>query len=203
MSKLWPEGIREFFEANHKGRSSKEMADLLNKTFGTNYTPNQIKGYRNRNHWDSGLTGRFEKGLTPHNKGKKVGSYPGSRVTQFKPGDTPHNYKPIGTERINTDGYYERKVADPNKWRGVHVLNWEQVHGPVPKGSCLIFKDGNRLNCDVDNLLLVTRGELAVMNRKGLCKSNPEATEAGLILAQYIRAVTDKKKRKKGGGQYE
>lgn len=197
MSKLWPEGIREFFEANHKGRSSKEMADLLNKTFGTSYTPAQVKGYRGRYHLNSELTGRFEKGHIPHNKGKKVGSYPGMAETQFKPGNRPHNYRPVGSERINADGYRERKIADPSTWRAIHILNWEQVHGPVPKGCCLIFKDHNHLNCELDNLLLVTRGELSVMNRKGLCKSNPEATETGHILAKYLKAVKVKKKARK------
>ncbi len=197
MSRLFPPEVLAFFKENNYGKSAAEMTVLLNRTFDTCYTVQQIKSCRSRNHWDSGLTGRFEKGHTPANKGKKVGSYPGMVATQFKPGRMPHNHRPVGSERITRDGYLERKVAEPKTWRSVHVLNWEQVHGPVPEGHALIFKDGDRTNCEVDNLLLVTRGELAIMNKRGLCKSNPETTQAGLTLAKYIKATHTKKKERK------
>lgn len=177
MRRVFPPEIVDFFKANNYGRSAKEMAELLNSTFGTSYTPEQIKDCRARNHWDSGLTGHFEKGHTPHNKGCK------------------------GSIRKDTDGYLYKKVAEPNKWRLLHVLNWEAVHGPVPPGHAVIFKDQNRENCDVSNLLLVSRGELAVMNKRKLITENPEATEAGQQLARLLKALTSRKKqqRKKGG----
>lgn len=194
MTRVFPPEVLAFFEENNRGKTAKEMTDLLNSTFGTSYTEEQIKSCRARNHWHSGLTGYFTPGHTPHNKGVKGRSYPGAEATQFKKGHTPHNHRPVGSERVNADGYLERKVAEPKKWKMVHVLNWEQVHGPVPKGYALIFKDRNPLHCEVDNLLLVSRGELAVMNRRGLCSENPDATEAGLALARYVKAVSAKKK---------
>lgn len=197
MSRLFPPEVHCFFEANNKGKTTKEMADLLNGTFGTNYTLAQIKGYRARNHWDSGLTGRFKPGNVPHNKGKKGQSYPGMVATQFKKGNTPHNARPVGAELVTVDGYRVRKIAEPNVWRLVHQINWEQAHGPIPKGHAVIHKDKNKLNCEVDNLLLVTRGELAIMNKRGFCKENPDATQAGYQLAKYIKAVNTKKKKKK------
>jgi hypothetical protein len=50
----------------------------------------------------------------------------------------------------------------------------------------VIFADGNNRNFDINNLVLVTNGELAVMNRFELCRKNPEATKTGLILAKMI-----------------
>lgn len=194
-SRLFPPEVLAFFEANNYGKTAQEMTDLLNHTFGTWYSVQQIKSCRARNHWVSGLTGCFSPGHVPYNKGKKRPNYEGAKATQFKPGHIPHNHRPVGTERINRDGYRERKVAEPKKWERVHVLNWEAEHGPVPQGCALIFKDGDRNNCDVSNLLLVTRGELAVMNKRGLCTKNAEATEAGFTLSRYIKAITAQKKR--------
>lgn len=196
MSKLFPPEVHDFFKEHNYGRSAQEMADLLNTTFGTSYTREQIKAYRARQHWDSGLTGCFEKGHTPFNKGRKGISYPGMQATQFKAGHIPKNHRPVGSTRIDRDGYVYKKVEEPNKWRMLHVLNWEAAHGPVPPGHVLLFKDQDKTHCDVDNLLLVTRGELAVMNKHSLCTENPDATQAGHTLARLIKATTARKKQR-------
>lgn len=197
MSRLFPPAVLTFFKEHNHGRSAQEMTDLLNRTFGTNYTREQVKNCRARNHWNSGLTGYFEKGHTPHNKGKKGISYAGSEATWFKPGNIPHNHRPVGSIRIDRDGYISKKIAEPNKWRMLHVLNWEEAHGPVPPGHALIFKDGDRSNCEIDNLLLVARAELAVMNRRHLITGNPETAETSQQLARLIKATTKRKKRRK------
>ena len=192
--RLFPQDVLAFFEANNKGRTAQEMTDLLNTTFGAEYTCQQIKSCRARNHWDSGLTGQFKKGHTPHNKGRKGVSHPGTERTQFKPGQMPRNHRPVGSERVNKDGYRERKIADPKTWRAVHVLNWEAVHGPVPKGHTVVFKDGNKAHAAVENLMLVSRAELAVMNRRRLGTGAGETAEVRLQLVRYIRAATKAKK---------
>lgn len=196
MSRLFPPEIFDFFEANNKGKTAKEMADLLNTTFGTSYTVEQIKSCRARNHWNSGLTGRFTPGHISHNKGQKGRSYPGMENTQFKKGNVPHNHRPVGSERITRNGYVERKIAEPNVWRALHVLKWEETHGPLPEGYVLIFKDRDKRHIELDNLLPVTKGELAIMNHRGWCCENPEATETALCAARYINTVSRRKKEK-------
>lgn len=197
MACKFPLEVRDFIAKHNKGRSAKELTESINSNFKTFYTVEQIKSYRSRNHLNSGLTGRFERGHLPHNKGKHTGSYPGMEATQFKKGHTPKNHRPVGSERATRDGYLERKVAEPNVWRCVHVLNWEAVNGPVPPGCTLIFKDRDRTNCDLSNLLLVTRAELARLNQKGLISTNPECTEVGLYIARLIQAKSKRKKEKR------
>lgn len=197
MAGKFPPDVRVFIEEHNKGKTAKDMASLVNTTFGTVYTAEQIKSYRGRYHLDSGLTGCFEKGHVPHNKGKHTGSYPGMVATQFKAGHTPKNHRPVGSERVTVDGYLERKVAEPNVWRQVHVLNWEAVNGPVPKGHVVIFKNGDKTNPDISNLLLVTRAELARMNQKGLISTDPEQTEVGQNIARLILATAKRKKEKR------
>lgn len=200
---LFPPEVREFIAANNWGRPAIEITELINAQFGTNYTVEQIKNYRSRNHLISGRTGCFEKGHTPYNKGMRVGRRPGSEATMFKNGNRPHNAVPVGTEIVTRDGYLRRKVAEPNVWQSVHVLNWEAVHGPVPEGSVLIFKDRDTSNCELSNLMLVTRSELARLNKRHLISSDPALTEVGLGIVKLGIATHARRQNKRGGDTRE
>lgn len=107
---------------------------------------------------------RFCKGSTPWNKGLKGLPARGRAVeTQFKKGNKPGNWLPIGSTRITPDGYQQRKITDtgypPVDWQGVHILLWEEHHGPVPINLCVCFKDGNKSHISLGNLELLTRAE--------------------------------------------
>ncbi len=111
--------------------------------------------------------GRFRPGHETWNKGRYVRCSP---ATEFKPGDKPMNWLPVGTEVVDRDGYRKRKVSDdrtrPSRfnWKFVHVLIWEQAHGPVPPGHAVVFIDGNHYNLALANLELITRAELCLRN---------------------------------------
>lgn len=134
-----------------------------------------INALRKRKGWKTGRTGRFEKGQTPQNKGKKCapgtgGRHPNARRTQFKKGRLPHNTKYLGHERLSKEGYIEISVAERNPHTGFerrHVLKhrwlWEQANGPVPKGMALKCL-GDRTNTDPSNWELVPRALLPRLN---------------------------------------
>lgn len=42
---------------------------------------------------------------------------------------------------------------------------WESVNGPIPKDKCVVFKDGNPMNCSIDNLELKSKKEIILGNR--------------------------------------
>lgn len=113
---------------------------------------------------------RFPKGHVPANKGLRRPGYAVGRMreTQFEKGNKPHNYMPIGSERL-MDGYLQRKISDtgypPRDWKPVHRMLWEESNGPIPAGHVLIFKDGDRTNIVLSNLVLLSRAELAARNR--------------------------------------
>jgi hypothetical protein len=86
----------------------------------------------------------------------------------FKKGNKPHNYRPIGSERITKDGYLERKVAEPKTWRGVHILVWEEANGPVPAKHKIVFKDNNQLNTELNNLECLSYAD--VMRRNSIVR---------------------------------
>lgn len=193
---LYPEEIRNFIKENHTGIGPKDMAELLNKTFNTNYTRTQMKAFYGNHKINSGVDGRYLPGHTPFNKGKKgVGGW---EPTQFKKGHRPHNYMPVGSERVNGDDYVDIKIADPNKWRGKHILIWEEHNGPVPRGHAIIFGDRNNRNFDPDNLICVSKGQLATLNRKGLIRDDADLTRVGVVITDLHQAIS--KKLKKQGG---
>ena len=105
-----------------------------------------------------GKASQFKPGHIPKNKGVKMPAelYNVIAPTMFKKGNKPHNFRPVGSERLTKDGYVERKIANPKTWKGVHVLVWEAAHGPVPAKHKVIFKDNNKLNNELSNLECVS-----------------------------------------------
>lgn len=194
FSKTFPKEIAQFITANNHGRTLAEITALVNATFGTEYGQRQLSSYRKNHHLQSGFTGRFEKGHVPSNKGKKGVWHKGSEKTWFQKGHTPHNHAEIGTEAWTTDGYLKVKVAEPNKWRFKHIMEWEKHHGEVPEGMLISFKNGDYSDCSIENLMMISRGENAILNHQNLRSSSPELTETGVLLAKLQHAVAAKKR---------
>lgn len=189
------EFLREFVD----GHSHAEIRDAFENKFGWNITIGQVRSSIKRYGLKTGRTGYFQKGRVPHNKGKKMTEevYEKAKHTMFKKGQLPQNYRPVGSERINVDGYKEIKVEDPRKWKLKHVFVWEQHNGKVPKGHVVIFLDGNTLNTDISNLALISRNELLTLNRNNLHGKSQEITKTGINLARLINKTNEIKKREK------
>lgn len=195
---------REFLNSFIPGHTYKEIVAAWNAKFDEPITESRVKGYMGNHKMNNGLTGRFQKGHTPHNKGMHSPTVGRMAQTQFKKGQQPHNAKPIGYERISKDGYIEVKVrmqrSAPGKndfFIGKHRLIWEEAHGPIPKGHKVIFLDGDKRNFALENLALVSNAENLQMTRKGLRSENPQFTETGILIAKTCLAANNAKKRKK------
>lgn len=189
--------LREFVP----GHSHKEIAEEFNRKFFANITVGQIKSSIGRYGLNTGRTGCFEIGHTPHNKGKKGVCAKGCEKTWFQKGRLPHNTKPIGYERVSRDGYIEVKIAmcpsdtaNGHNFVPKHRLIWEEANGPIPKGSNVIFLDGNKRNFELENLALVTNAENLILNQDGLRKENTLLTKTGVLIAKSI-VTTQKLKR--------
>ncbi len=198
-TKLYSEEVKKFISEHYVGVGHQAMADLLNQTFGTGYTKGQMKAYYGGFKLDSGLKGYFKKGHVPFNKGMK-GLNIGGEETQYKPGHKPANWVPVGSERVNADGYVDIKIQDgklQKNWKSKHIIIWEEAYGPVPEGHVVIFADGDKLNITLENLLLISRRELAVMNKRGLIARDPDLTRTGKVVADVILKIGERKKRRR------
>jgi len=153
-----------FLKNNIKGKTLTQLTIKFNKHFNLNLTKVAIrrKTYRLGLIFDV-VEGRFKKGHTI-------------------------NTKPIGSERI-CKGYIEVKVKEPNIWQLKHRVIYEKHFGKVPENYVVIFADGNNRNFDIDNLLLVTKNELLIMNKHKLIATNIEVTKTGHNLAKVISKI--------------
>lgn len=102
----------------------------------------------------------FAKGIK-YEKGNR--SYLLRRVSSGNPAS------PIGTIRVwrgkGSSGprrYLKVKHGHSSEcWRPVSQLIWERLHGPIPPGHFVSYRDGNTLNDEPENLVLVNRAENA------------------------------------------
>lgn len=192
---------KDFIRVNAKGLTNKELADLVNTTFDLTITPRQINTWKKNHNVTSGLDFRFQKGAVPTNKGKKGLYNVGGNKTSFKKGQRSRNYKPVGTERIDRDGYTLVKVQDDGpwhkRWRHKHKVVWEAERGPVPKGHVILFLDQNKRNIVLDNLIMIMQSRLSILNKKGLLHNNAELTRTGVIVADIYHKIGERKRRKR------
>jgi hypothetical protein len=127
--------------------------------------------------WNKGM-----RGLPGHQNGKRFEA--GVRM-----GAAKKNWMPVGSERLDDEGYLRRKIRDDGprhlRWRGVHQLLWEEAHGPVPPGFAVCFIDGDRRHLALDNLALVSRADLMRRN---------SVTNYGPAIAGALQAIGKLKK---------
>lgn len=137
--------------------------------------------------------GQFQKGLIPWNKGKTYTLENHTNKTSFKCGAGHPHYRPIGSERVDRDGYIFVKVSD-KKWIPKHRYLWEQQNGPVPKNHVVLFANGDKRDFHPDNLVLVSRAQLAVMNKNKLIFDDTELTKTGVLLSDLIMKINERRK---------
>lgn len=139
---------------------------------------------------------QFHKGMTTWNKGIPYQSGGRSVETQFKVGTPAMNWLPIGSERIRSDGYRERKLTDTGvTYRDfvlIHHIVWEEAGREIPTGHALIFKDGDKANFALDNLELISRAEL--MRRNSVHNLGPEVFAAKQLLGAIKRQINKRNK---------
>lgn len=152
------------------GRHYHEIVEMFNKKFEFQINAKKLKNTLRNHKISTGLNGRFEKGITPHNKMK------------------------VGEDAITTDGYVKTKIAEPDVWEYKHKLIWMEANGPIPEKHSIIFADGNKLNLSIDNLLLVSKAELLMLNRRKLISEDSELTKTGLNVVKVMNKVYKIKK---------
>ena len=162
-----------FLKITYKNHPFKETTRRLNEHFNITLKPGQVRWFCQNHGIRSGRSGQFKTGKKPWNIGTKGVMKPNSG--NFKKGSIPPNLRPIGSERIcKKDGFVLIKIREENPYTGhdtrfkhKHVHIYEQHHGPVPDGFVVAFIDGDKLNCEPDNLMLISRAELLRLNKHG------------------------------------
>lgn len=193
----WTEDKIDWLRQNVPGVPYSQVTARFNEHFGECISKDALRSMCKKARILNGFTGRYEKGSIPFYKGKKMPPEKAwkNEGTRFHKGDRPMNWRPTGSERLNVEGYIEIKTDEHKRWRYKHRVVWEAVNGPIPPGHVLIFKDGNKLNTDIDNLKLITKAENIRINQMQIKRDSAEMTEVAVSLA---RLKTELYRRKKG-----
>lgn len=134
---------------------------------------------------------QWPAGHEPYNKGKPHPTRGRSAETQFRPGNRPHTWQPIGSDRASKEGYLQRKVSDTGVTRRdyvpVHHLVWRMHGREIPPQHALVFRDGDKRNFDINNLELVHRAEL--MRRNSVHRHGPEVAKAYQLIGAVRRQI--------------
>lgn len=159
--------------------------------------------------WKKGRNGKgqFKKGSTPHNKGKKIEDYmpeeslnkiKSTQFTKENKGVKHSRHLDIGTERHSKDGI-KVKVTEGGKesWRFKHHLEWEKHNGPIPDGHVVIALDGDKANYSIDNLMLVSKGDLMKVNHQKSLTEDPELNKAIVNTTKLDTQIKEKRKTEK------
>lgn len=184
--KEWTDEDRDILRRAYPMTSSGDIARKLGRSVRSVYTQARIMGLRKSEAFLSDIGRRsskspgaiahqFKKGQPPANKGKRMSPETYSRVapTMFRKGNVPANHRPVGSERVNIEGYVEIKVAEPNRWKLKHRVIWEQEYGRIPKGSNIQFRNRNRQDIRIENLYLISRQD-QLKNENSLMARYPE-----------------------------
>lgn len=182
--RVWTDSELELLRREYADTPTAELAKQLDRSETQVYSKAQALGLKKSPEYLAspaacrlrrgdkvGASYRFPEGHVPWNKGKSYSAGGRSAETRFKPGHRPQTWVPVGTEALDKDGYRKRKVRDDappgwsrRNWKYVHVLLWEEHHGPVPPGHAVIFINGDKTDIRIDNLALASRADLMRKN---------------------------------------
>lgn len=166
--------MQDFIRNNAHGKQWYELADLFNAKFGTNKTPRQIQSQAH----DIGIRNGLQQ-----------------KAIHLA------RYRPVGSTRLDKDGYVVIKIADPCTWRRAQLVEWEKYHEPIDiRKEMLLFLDGNRQNYHIDNLYKIPRAMIAIFNRNNLWRLiTPDTIESVIQVAEMHAVRWDAEKRLYGG----
>lgn len=209
---IWTPERDAWFRAYVPGHSEREISAEHERLYGFPLTEAQIGNRKTKLGVRSGTVGgRFQPGHEPANKGRPwsewmpEGSRDGSRRTQFRKGNRPHNSGERLDERKGEHNVWQVKVdcrdaKNPmDYWVSRARLNWERAHGrPWPEGCRALHIDRDEENDAADNIEPVENGlwPLVMGAVPGqLPWHDRETLRAAVAYARVTRARVDAERR--------
>ena len=193
---------RKYILDNYKGKKESDLLEELNQKFNETFTLQKIQDFKKRNKLHSGIKCRFAKGGIPWcvglSKEERAKHYDLEELDKIRRKNVLKwkKYK-VGDFYIDANGFkYIVVNTDYGTPWGKRIKPyaqyvWEQHYGEMPAKHKIIYKDGNKLNCDISNLLCVSRKEiLHLAKNNGFGKKEITETFLDIYKAQeMIRKV--------------
>lgn len=200
MRVYWTDDMVDFLRKNYPYYPNKELAEMIKEKFGVEVTDEKVKSAKSNFKIGDKIylnKGRFYKGANPWNKGRTMSEETREKVkrTWFKKGNVAVNTKPLGSTRINTDGYKVIKLAKSGQWKLYSRYMYEKYHNVKLKDDeAIIFADRNKENFNKDNLVKVNRKELFYLNKGGLIFEDKDLTKSGVVVSKMEIAIDERRK---------
>ena len=169
MNKLiWSPDLTELLTQYYPNHGATVVVGMMRRKYGIN--PPHWKVIAKAKRMGIRYTGprkAWKKGNRPHNAGQRMpaSTYEKVRRTMFKPGNQPVTALPDGaiTER-KAHGGVRLYIRIAGQWQMLAHHVWQQHNGPIPPAHVIRYLDGNPRNCDISNLAIVSRAEMARAN---------------------------------------
>lgn len=202
----WTEEELQYLREHYPDDNTAEIAEHLGRTEGAvrsaadTYGIKKSAEFKERQMQDminspQSIAHRFAKGHKSSFKGEKWYELMPEEArnkclrTAFKDGHIPHNAYADGTELVR-DGRVYIKVPGIRRLQLKHRYVWEKHNGKIPEGHIIKFKDGDFMNCDIDNLYIMSRADACV---KMTSEQTPEQIKKKMSIVQAHRNETIRK----------
>ena len=218
FNSIFPKPVQDFIKENRYVYRNKEMAEAVNKTFGTSYTHRQITFFRRKNNIGYSLfTSEMGDFIVRHKNEsnaeitEKLNRTFGTNYTIFQVRGYISNRKIRGVqrsfrpykhkefdERLKNGGNCRWEVLVNGRWIPKSRYIYEKATGEkVEKGKVCVFLDGNIENFSLDNMIFVSRSLLGFVNiyLNGTCKNNGELTKFKYDIAELKLLISEKQKK--------
>jgi hypothetical protein len=188
----------EFLRKTYARHEARETCRRFNAKYGTKTNWTALRTWMNKHGIFSGNDGKFNSDKKPWNAGTK--GLTGPNKHSFKPGMLPAKTRPVGYERKTTDGYIEVKVSEDwnpakkmyGQWRRKNHIVWEQHYGPIPEGMLVSFRNGDRSDCRIENLVLITKSVLRSLIHADFYRQPDEIKPVLMTMTQLRMKVAEK-----------
>ena len=201
MERYWTEERLNFLREHVQGTSRKDLWELYKKDVDPNVSLKKVINACDKYHISNGIDTKFKHGTSGYNKGKKMedflppeainklkacqfkpqsGRHPGETFTKLVHGK-PHRFIKVGYQK-NEEVVYARYL-------------YEQTYGVKLKPSDMIIHlDGDSLNDDLDNLMLVdVKDHLNIIGAPGIKYTEDKDINKAIVLATKLQRVAKEK----------
>ena len=194
---------QEFMRRHATTMSRRELADLLNQTFGTDILYFTVKDWCSRNHlqspngdgrYTSETSPRWQVGLSKEEFRSHYSDESFDAMTStIKEMSIQHH---IGDEVIRHG--VPHIVVNDDFGNGFDArlemksrYVWKQHHGDIPDDCIIINLDGDQMNCDISNLRCMPVKYRAMFRHNGWWKSPSAVKDAALTWCELYYALKD------------
>lgn len=184
--------LRKWYEQNGSDFCDTVINDLLGWRRGNRNV--MMKAWKLGLRYKGQRRGVFKRGHDSFNKGKKMSAelYEKCAPTMFKKGQLPKNTREgdgaISIRHDNRGVPVKHIRVSLGKWVYLSRYNYEKYIGPIPHGHIVTHKDGDTMNCEPENLALMSRADNA---RRNYSRDKFRAWHQNLtdeyVFAHYVR----------------